>query len=163
MANFEDTITNAKDKMPNVTPTPPKFHSTATAYELKSRLQWGEPGLTILDVRDHEAFNECRIMGAITMPMNEQLPDWPQFSISENRDIYVYGASDEETASAANLLRENGFNHVAELQGGLEAWKKIGGSLEGNQTTTPPSAGAYNVGDRLREFAQTKATERSMK
>lgn len=161
MANIEDAITNAKDRMPNVTPTPPGFHSQATAHELKSRLQWGEPGLTILDVRDHSAFNEARIVGAISMPM-EQLPNWAQFSLESNRDIYVYGANDEETASAANTLRGAGFLRVAELKGALDAWKQISGPLEGAATNVSPSSGAYNLGDRLREFSQVKANERRM-
>lgn len=161
MASLEDAITNAKDKIPNVTPTPPGFHSQATAHELKSRLDWGEPGLTILDIRDHAEFNKCRIMGAITMPM-DQIPQWPQSSIPANRDIYVYGSTDDETASAANALRQAGFSKVAELKGGLDTWKQVGGPLEGAETTESPSAGAYNIGDRLREFSEVKANEKRM-
>lgn len=162
MARIEDAVTTAKDKLPNVTPTPPAFHSQANAYELKSRLQWGEPGLTILDVREHEAFNQMRIMGAISMPM-DQLPNWANFSIPANRDVYVYGDNDEQTASAARLLREAGFTHVAELKGGISGWREISGSMEGIETNKSPSEGAYNIGARLREFAQVKAKERSMK
>jgi rhodanese-related sulfurtransferase len=161
MADLEDAIVNAKDKMPNVTPTPPGFHSQATATELKSRLQWGEPGLTILDVRDHEAFNQCRIMGAISMPM-EQLPQWANFGLQQNRDIYVYGNTDDDTASAANLLREAGFTKIAELKGGLADWQAIDAPVEGTATAQPPSAGAYNVGDRLREFAEERAKEKQV-
>src|SRR5689334_14962981 len=111
MANLEDRIVAAKDKMPNVTPTPPAFHSQASAYEVKSRLQWGEPGLTIVDVRDHDAFNECHITGAVTMPA-EELVDIASFALLPGRDIYVYGATDEETTTAANQLREAGFARV---------------------------------------------------
>jgi rhodanese-related sulfurtransferase len=161
MADFEDAVTAAKDKMPNVTPTPPGFHSQAAPTELKARLQWGEPGLTILDVRDHDAFNECRILGAITMPM-EQLPQWANSSLAQKRDIYVYGATDEETAAAANSLREAGFDKVAELKGGLEAWRAIEGPIEGVASIQSPSAGAYNVAERLREFAEERAKEKNM-
>jgi rhodanese-related sulfurtransferase len=161
MADFEDAVTAAKDKMPNVTPTPPGFHSQATPTELKSRLQWGEPGLTILDVRNHDAFNECRILGAITMPM-EQLPQWADSSLAHKRDIYVYGETDEETDSAANSLREAGFDKVAELKGGLQAWQAIEGPIEGTASIQSPSAGAYNVADRLREFAEERAKEKRM-
>lgn len=162
MADFEDAVTSAKDKMPNVTPVPPGFHSEATAYEVKSRLQWGEPGLTIVDVRDHDAFNHCRILGAITLPM-DKLEEIASFALLPKRDIYVYGSNNEETATAANQLRQMGFDRVAELKGGLDSWKEIGGALEGPGSDQPPSRGAYNVGDRLREFAQIKAKERSMR
>lgn len=162
MARVEDALTTAKDKLPNVTPTPPGFHSQATAYELKSRLQWGEPGLTIVDVRDHDAFNEARILGAVSMPM-QFLRGFAEMSLFHNRDIYVYGANDEETTSAANMLREMGFARVAELKGGIDAWREISAPMEGNATMSNPGAGAYNLGARLREFAQVKAKERSMR
>lgn len=162
MADLEDAITAAKDKLPDVTPTPPGFSNHATVHQLKSRLNWGEPGLTIVDVRDRSMFNECHIMGALNMPMDE-LVGSAQHSLSPKRDIYVYGVSDQETASAAQLLRTAGFQRVAELAGGLNAWREIGGPMDGPATTEPPSAGAYNLGDRLREFAEIKAKEGNLK
>lgn len=161
MAPFEDAVVSAKSNLPNVTPTPPGFHSVTNAHELKSRLQWGEPGLTIVDVRDHVSFNDYRIMGAINMPL-DQLTDLSS-GLLDRRDIYVYGASDAETANAANMLRQAGFSRVAELKGGLSDWKAIQGPIEGRETTGTPSAGAYNVASRLREFAEVKDRERSMK
>jgi rhodanese-related sulfurtransferase len=160
--NLQDAVVEAKDRMPNVTPTPPGFHSQATAYELKSRLNWGEPGLTIVDVRDHDAFNDCRIQGAITMPMPDFL-EMAKTALLPKRDIYVYGASDEETTSAANMLREAGFSRVAELKGGLNAWREINGAVEGIATNTLPSPGSTNVADRLKEFNQMKQREKQMK
>lgn len=160
--NLQDAVVAAKDRMPNVTPTPPGFHSQATAYELKSRLNWGEPGLTIVDVRDHDAFNECRIQGAITMPMPDFL-EMAKTALLPGRDIYVYGASDEETTSAANMLREAGFSRVAELKGGINSWREINGAVEGTATNTLPSPGSTNVADRLKEFSQMKAKEQKMK
>jgi rhodanese-related sulfurtransferase len=157
---IEDAITAAKDKLPNFTPVPPAFHSQATAHELKSRLNWGEPGLTILDVRDHGAFNDRRIMGAMNMPL-DQLPQIAQ-SLSFNRDIYVYGVNDSETASAAGRLREAGFLQVAELKGGLAAWQEIDGSVEGAATNENPGSDAYNVASRLEAFNQEKSKEKRM-
>jgi rhodanese-related sulfurtransferase len=160
--NLQDAVVAAKDKMPEVTPVPPEFHSQATAYELKSRLNWGEPGLTIVDIRDHDAFNECRIMGAITLPLPDAL-DMAKQALLPKRDVYVYGDSDEETAAGANQLREAGFTRIAELKGGLKDWREIGGPVEGTATNTLPSEGATNVASRLKEFAKVKANEQKMK
>ncbi len=161
MANVEDAIKSAKDRIPDFTPTPPEFHSQATAYELKSRLQWGEPGLTIVDVRPHDAFNECRILGAINLPM-DRLPQMAETTLLPRRDIYVYGANEQETTAGVNAIREAGSSRVAELKGGLDAWREISGPLEGTATNTPPSPGAYSLGARLQEFAQEKAKEKRM-
>jgi rhodanese-related sulfurtransferase len=159
MANVQDNIKNAKDRLPNVTPTPPGLHEQATANELKSRLLWGEPGLTIIDVRDREAFNQYRIMGAVTMPMDTLL-DRIQGQLELTRDIYVYGANDEETARAAQMLRGAGFRAVAELKGGLNAWADIAGQTEGTATSNKEvEASEYNAVSRVQEFAETRAKE----
>uniref|UniRef100_UPI0001A51B87 Alr3790 protein n=1 Tax=Nostoc sp. (strain PCC 7120 / SAG 25.82 / UTEX 2576) TaxID=103690 RepID=UPI0001A51B87 len=96
---------------------------------LKSRLEWGEPAFTILDVRDRSTYNDGHIMGAMAMPI-EDLVDRASSSLEKSRDIYVYGAGDEQTSQAVNLLRSAGFEHVSELKGGLAAWKAIGGPTE---------------------------------
>jgi rhodanese-related sulfurtransferase len=109
-------------------PTPVK--SKSNSAELKSRLSWGEPALTIIDVRERAAFNSARIMGAISIPKAE-LATKAKVSMSLDRDIYIYGDTDDVTAEAASLLRESGFTSVSELQGGLSAWKASKYEVEG--------------------------------
>lgn len=148
-----DGILDAKEKMPNITPTPPGFKEVSSAHDLKSRLEWGEPAFTVLDVRDRQTYNNGHIMGAMPMPL-EQLSQGiePSPSLALNRDIYVYADSDDQTSQAANQLRNAGFSNVAELKGGLAAWKAIGGPTEGVvESMTPPSAGDYNVISRISE------------
>ncbi|MFB2838556.1 rhodanese-like domain-containing protein [Floridanema evergladense] len=150
-----EAILNAKEKMPNITPTPAGMKAQSSANDLKSRLEWGEPAFTILDVRDRESFNNGHIMGAMPMPM-EQLSQGiePSPSLALNRDIYIYADSDDRTSEAASQLRNSGFANVSELKGGLEAWKAIGGPTEGVvESMSPPSAGDYNVISRLSESA----------
>ncbi len=159
MTKIEDALVNAKDKLPDVTPTPPGFSPEATAADLKSRLQWGEPGLTILDVREHDFFNECRIQGSMNMPMSK-LPGMAQ-SIAKQRDIYVYGNTDEETAEAVNMLRQAGYERVAHLKGGLQDWVNVDGKVEGVVIT--PGSDAYNILARLDAFSKEKAKEKNLK
>jgi rhodanese-related sulfurtransferase len=101
-------------------PTPVK--SKSSSADLKARLNWGEPALTIIDIRDRAAFNSARIQGAISIP-KDTLVTTAKASLTFDRDIYVYGDTDDATAEAAGLLRESGFTSVSELQGGLPAWK----------------------------------------
>lgn len=112
-------------------PMPSALKPKSSAYDLKRRLDWGEPALTIVDVRDRESFNGGHIMGAIPMPRPE-LVQRALFSLEMNRDIYVYGNNDEETATAAQLLREAGYLRVSELAGGLAGWKANGFPVEAN-------------------------------
>jgi rhodanese-related sulfurtransferase len=109
---------------------PEAIQDKSDVYALKNRLDWGEPALTIVDVRDRDAFNVSRIRGAITMPINELITR-ARASLELIRDIYVYGETEEQTGEAAAKLRDVGYLHVAELVGGLTAWKSAKYPFEG--------------------------------
>lgn len=111
-------------------PIPESLKDKSSVASLKKRLDWGEPALTIVDVRDSSAFNATHIMGAISIPMNE-LVVRANASLELIRDIYVYGETNEQTAEAASNLRKAGYENVAELLDGLAAWKAIGYQTEG--------------------------------
>ncbi len=163
MANVEDTIKSMKDKLPDVTPTPPSLHANANVHELKSRLEWGEPALTIFDVRDSGAFQACRIMGAMSLPL-ERLQQGERPSLEAKRDIYIYGETEDETGTAASLMHGFGFTNVAELKGGLKAWCSIGGTVEGLATEHPTrDADEFNVFSRLKKFSAEKSREEALK
>ena len=143
-AKVQDTISKAKEALPDITPTPPGMKTQSSVNDLKARLEWGEPALTILDVRERGAFNEGHIMGAMSMPMDEVV-ERAKTSLRPARDIYVYGDSDTETSRAASELRAAGFESVAELKGGFPAWKAIAGPTEGSaESQNPPGAPGYN-------------------
>lgn len=116
-------ISEAKEKLGEVIPTPSQPAPKASAQSLKERLDWGEPALTIVDIRDRESYLEERITGAMLLSDIETLP--------ENRDIYLYGDQDEKIAEVANNLRQAGFESVSQLQGGLAGWKAVQGPTEG--------------------------------
>ena len=63
------------------------------------------------------------------MPMG-LLSSLASSNLERDRDIYVYGGSDEQTADAASVLREAGFERVAQLKEGLSGWIAISGSVE---------------------------------
>ena len=110
-------------------PKPDPLKSSSQVYDLKTRLDWGEPGLTIIDVRDRADFNESHITGAISLPLPELLQRVSQ-ALETNRDIYVYGTTDTEAVAAAQALRSAGYTCVASLRGGVAAWKAVGFPVE---------------------------------
>lgn len=105
------------------------MRSKSRVYDLKARLDWGKPALTIIDVRDRSAFQFSHLLGAINLPIRE-LADRAPTSLELTRDIYVYSDMDEEAAEAAAILRNAGYLNVSELQGGLPAWKAVGYPIE---------------------------------
>ncbi len=98
-------------------------------YDLKARLDWGEPALTIIDLRERSKFNISHILGAVPMPLNEPT-NRVLDKLELGRDIYVYGTTDEEAAAGAAQLRAAGYRNVSELRGGLAAWKAVGYPVE---------------------------------
>ena len=140
---------------------PPKEPTGAQSnvHELKSRLEWGEPAFTIIDVRDRMTYNDGHIMGAMCMSM-DKLVDTAKQSLALSRDIYIHGETGEETAQAAAQLRAAGFENVSELKGGLPAWKAVGGPTEGIvESRTPAGADDYNVVSRIANHLETQQKE----
>jgi len=105
------------------------MQETSRVYDLKTRLDWGEPALTIIDVRDRALFNESHIMGAVSMPM-AGLVSRTMASLEFDRDLYVYAGTDEEASTAAEQLRAAGYQRVSVLRGGVAAWKAAGFPVE---------------------------------
>jgi rhodanese-related sulfurtransferase len=114
----------------NFFPVPKAFKTNSTVFDLKERLDWGEPALTIIDVRSRDAFNVSRISGAISIPADE-LVARASASFESDRDLYLYGETDEQTAAAAAQLRDASFATGAELKGGLPAWQAAKAPVEG--------------------------------
>ena len=112
-------------------PIPAPLKAQSRVQDLKLRLDWGEPALTIIDVRARNAFNVSHITGAVSLPIDE-LVNRALVNFELTRDIYVYGSTQEQTEMAASQLREAGFQNVAELIGGLAAWKAVDYPIEGN-------------------------------
>ena len=102
----------------------------ADVNDLKTSLLWGQPAFTIIDVRDRSTYNHSRITGAISIPLND-LESRAQTSLHRERQIYIYGENETQSAQAVITLQFLGFTSVAELSGGLQAWKAIGGATEG--------------------------------
>jgi rhodanese-related sulfurtransferase len=119
----QEVISEIKEKVTKVIPTPPPTTPKSSAQALKERLQWGEPSLTIIDARDRESYLEERITGAMLMETVDNLP--------KNRELYVYSNNDQEAETLANQIRQKGFETVSQLQGGLAGWKAIQGPTEG--------------------------------
>ncbi len=116
-------------KFLGIIPTPPPLRAQSRVYDLKARLDWGDPALTIIDVRDRSEVEFSHILGAVPMPLNE-LVDRALSSLEITRDIYIYGETDEETAQAAAKLRQAGYLNVSEIRGGVAAWKAVGYPVE---------------------------------
>jgi rhodanese-related sulfurtransferase len=110
-------------------PKPSPMKAESRVYDLKERLDWGEPALTIVDIRDRSDFNHSHITGAISIPA-ETLLSSPSKFFEIDRDIYLYGNTDDEAGAIAKQLKATGFSNVSVLRGGVAAWKAAGFPIE---------------------------------
>jgi adenylyltransferase/sulfurtransferase len=91
----------------------------ATVEELKGRLDRGEP-VFILDVRNPEEYQICRIPGSVLLP----LPQLPQRfgELPRDRELVVHCKSGVRSAKAVAFLKQQGFTKLKNLKGGILAW-----------------------------------------
>lgn len=157
----QEAIQAAKEKLPNVTPKPPAIKAQSPVQDLKARLEWGEPALTIIDVSDRNVFNHSHITGAIPVPIENLVEVAQESRIEPSRDVYIYGENEQQTTKAAETLRKAGWQNVAELQGGLVAWKAIAGPTDGTEDSQKPPEGqeGYNVVATVKHHLETQKAD----
>jgi adenylyltransferase/sulfurtransferase len=93
-----------------------------TVEELKARMDRHDP-VWILDVREKNEFDICRLPGSTLIPLGElprRLDELPRGA--GGPDIVVQCKTGARSARAVNLLREKGFDRVQNLKGGIMAW-----------------------------------------
>jgi adenylyltransferase/sulfurtransferase len=91
-----------------------------TAEELKRRLDQGED-LYVLDVRNPEEFQICKLPGGVLLP----LPELPQrlAEVPKDREVIVHCKSGMRSQKAIAFLKQQGFgNRLRNLKGGILAW-----------------------------------------
>jgi adenylyltransferase/sulfurtransferase len=100
-------------------PSPPTAGGELTVAELKQRLDRRED-VFILDVRNPEEFQICRIPGSTLIP----LPVLGQRfgELDRERELIVHCKSGMRSQKAIQLLRDKGFRNLKNLKGGILAW-----------------------------------------
>ena len=90
-----------------------------TVEELKSRLD-GDDSVLLVDVREQREFEICRIPGSVLIPLGE-LPA-RMSELDGHADMVVHCKSGARSAKAVAILRDAGYTHARNLQGGILAW-----------------------------------------
>ena len=89
-------------------------------------------GLQVLDVRDSEEWDEGHIKGAHLMTytsMARQLNIPGQIdtlTLNREQSIAVTCATGKRSSTAISMLLQNGYKHLYNVTGGMEAWEKAG-------------------------------------
>ena len=89
-----------------------------SAIELDEYLEDNQP--LLLDVREQWEFDICQIKGAILMPIGEITKSY--VNLHKDSKIALYCHSGIRSMHVADFLLSQGFESLANLQGGIDAW-----------------------------------------
>jgi len=94
-----------------------------TVNELK---EWRdeEKEFRLIDVREQEEWDHCRIEGATLVPLSEWQDRWQQVLSNQEEQIVVYCHHGMRSASAVQFLQQAGFENVENMEGGIDAWSR---------------------------------------
>jgi rhodanese-related sulfurtransferase len=87
--------------------------------DLSAKLKGPNPPL-IVDVRQPDEYQFCRIEGALLRPLNE-IGQWSK-ELDPEQEIVLQCHTGVRSAQAVVYLRSRGFKHVFNLRGGIDAW-----------------------------------------
>jgi sulfur-carrier protein adenylyltransferase/sulfurtransferase len=90
-----------------------------TVTELKQRVD-ARDDLIIVDVREPQEYQICRIPGARLIPLGEVPARVSE--IDQTKDLVVHCKSGVRSARAVGFLRQAGFTRARNLKGGILAW-----------------------------------------
>ena len=93
-----------------------------TVEQLKAKIDRGDD-FFLLDVREPNEYQICRIAGATLIPLGELAQRTGE--LDRNREMIVHCKMGGRSAKAVSLLQERGFTQVSNLKGGILAWIEV--------------------------------------
>ncbi len=103
---------------------------TISAQELQKKIQ-EEPEIILINVLEKKYHQDCHISGSINIPLDliiEKTASW-----SKDKELIVYCASLScpKSQEAYHILKDLGFEHVFNYQGGIKEWFQKGFEITG--------------------------------
>lgn len=92
--------------------------------ELRERLDAGEQ-IVVVDVRTAGEVASGTLPNAKHIPLHELEARWQE--LKDANEIVCYCAAGIRSLKAAQLLREKGLFNATSMEGGINAWREIGG------------------------------------
>ena len=94
-----------------------------SAQEVANRLKAGGAGLILLDVREPWEFQTAQIAGSKLIPMGD-VPSRVFEELNPDAHIVTVCHSGVRSLNVAVWLRNQGFENVQSLSGGIDRWSR---------------------------------------
>jgi sulfur-carrier protein adenylyltransferase/sulfurtransferase len=101
--------------------SPPSAHpDEVTVRELKRALDNPHLGIQVLDVREPDEYQIAHINGARLLPLSTLAKRAAE--LNPNQSYYIHCHTGGRSLTALQFLREQGFQHLKSVKGGIAAW-----------------------------------------
>ena len=85
----------------------------------------GEQPPRIIDCREQDEWQICRLPNAELVPLSQFGELAPQRFADVNQHIIIYCHHGMRSQRAATWLRQHGFRQVQSMRGGIDAWSEL--------------------------------------
>jgi rhodanese-related sulfurtransferase len=89
----------------------------------------------VVDVREDKEMADGSIINAIHIPLGDLKNQIKKIEKYKEKPVIVVCRSGMRSASAASILRKEGFQQVHNMRGGIMAWQKDGMPLVKNKSS----------------------------
>jgi rhodanese-related sulfurtransferase len=101
-----------------------------TVEEVKKRMDRGDKGFVLVDVREESEWNAGHIPGATHLGKGVIERDIEQKIPDAGQEIVLYCGGGFRSALAAEALEKMGYTNVISMDGGWRGWKEAGYPVE---------------------------------
>ncbi|MBA2654309.1 MAG: rhodanese-like domain-containing protein [Gammaproteobacteria bacterium] len=81
---------------------------------------------TVIDVRDHNAFAKGHILGSINIPHTQMDANIEKLKKHKDKPVVIVCGNGQTGPQEGIKLKNNGFEKIYFLSGGINAWKDAG-------------------------------------
>jgi phage shock protein E len=82
--------------------------------------------IEVIDVRTPKEYQSGYINNAVNMHVYDKDFEQRVDKIDKENTVFIYCKAGGRSAEAVEILKEKGFNHIVELEGGMDAWTEAG-------------------------------------
>jgi len=83
----------------------------------------------LVDVRTIEEYESGHIQDAVNFDFYSESFQNDILSLDKSSSIILYCKTQNRSAKTANYLKENGYNEITVIEGGINSWVKNGNDL----------------------------------
>ena len=104
-------------------------YPTVTPDEFEQAI--AEPDVQLVDVRTPEEYEQGHIVGAMNIDWkSDAFADEAEQMLDKSKTVAIYCRGGRRSHETGNKLYMMGYTHIVELQGGFEAWKAAGKTIQ---------------------------------